>query len=267
MEVIDFVAPQPPSGKEVTIIPLGDIHLGNVNCDKKYLQNTIKWIADHPNTYVIGMGDYCENIYGDDRRIDIDAMDREIFTPEEQYLKIKQILSPIKDKIIVLLTGNHEDTIRKRVGIDMTRRLCYDLGIPYGGICSFVRFGIDGYHSPKLKIFAHHGYDSGRRLGSKINNVEDLSRSFDADIYLLGHSHAIGAATSVRIGIGCRGKFIHKRKVIFGRTGSFLNVYDVGARNYAEDKCLPPQRIGVIRIDIYRRPSPYDSLLDIHVRE
>lgn len=50
------------SDKPVQLVGLGDIHLGNINCDKEKFKEIVDWIASDPQRYWIGMGDYIEAI-------------------------------------------------------------------------------------------------------------------------------------------------------------------------------------------------------------
>ena len=43
-----------------TVVPIGDIHLGNEACDEKRLKETVKRIQEDDHCYCVGLGDYCE---------------------------------------------------------------------------------------------------------------------------------------------------------------------------------------------------------------
>ena len=70
------------------IRPLGDIHLGNENCDVDKLKSVVKEISKMKNVIVIGMGDYIDGINPSalwaDKRLDPYTIARELLTAEEQ---------------------------------------------------------------------------------------------------------------------------------------------------------------------------------------
>ena len=46
---------------EIELICLGDLHIGDHNCDYQLLNKQIDYINSKPNIFVIGMGDYINN--------------------------------------------------------------------------------------------------------------------------------------------------------------------------------------------------------------
>jgi hypothetical protein len=116
--------------------------------------------------------------------------------PMEQLKHCVRLFEPIKDKILAVLSGNHENRIYRSDGIDITSLMCNQLGIHdrYSSTTAlvFVRFGkvAKSHKRPQLyTIYVTHGSGGGRREGGKINRLADLSAIVDADIYVMGHTH------------------------------------------------------------------------------
>ena len=86
--------------EQIEIIPLGDIHYGSSNCNLKYLKSTLQYIADTPNCYMIGMGDYFDCVIPKDPRFDTS---QEYNLIDESYDVIKKLFEPVKEKILCLL--------------------------------------------------------------------------------------------------------------------------------------------------------------------
>src|SRR3989304_7383755 len=107
----------------VKIVPFSDIHIGAAGVNTTYLKNTIKWIEETPNCYAIGVGDYCDCIDIKDKRFDIKAIDKK-FVPcldniaSAQMEYMTDLLEPIKDKILCMIPGNHEDKLRTRYSVN-----------------------------------------------------------------------------------------------------------------------------------------------------
>jgi len=56
--------------------------------------------------------------------------------------KIISVLRPISDRILMLLTGNHEDKINRAGYFNPTEKICNALNVPYGGYSSFLKVGL-----------------------------------------------------------------------------------------------------------------------------
>ena len=263
------------------IEPLGDIHLGAVNCDKDKLQARINRIKNTPNCYTIIMGDIADAITLHDKRFDGNTVDPELKEPERQYEYAEEVLRPIKDKIIGIHTGNHDSFLRKETarmlrnsGIygedkilqesDWVKKLCKNLGVPHLSFSAFTRLT---FQNPKkeldvsqFKIFSTHGRYGGERVGGNVNKVEDYASFFEADIYLSAHTHQIVSSKRVILTVSQRSRDIIERIQVFAVTGSFLRGYAVGNTSYVEESVKRPTRIGTITVDI--QPNRRD--IDVH---
>jgi len=238
---------------QIEIIPFGDIHYNSPNCKFSSFQKLVSYIAKTPNCYAIGMGDYLDSILPKDNRFDPGVGFKEI---DKNIEDIKNTLLPIKNKIICLLTGNHEYHLHSQGYGDPTKRIAKDLDIPYAGFSAFIKIKITPKtHRKSLIIYAHHGWSTGRRTGNVINNVENLAQYWDADIYIVGHSHKLWSTRQVKIGWG------GQRKVIFGNTGTFLETCSRDTSSYSERAGFPPLKLGVLKIKYYPKTG------DIHVSE
>ena len=270
MKVIEKVITLSDKNSPLIVVPFGDIHLGADGCNKTYLRNTIDWIRKTPNCYAIGMGDYVDAIAIGDKRFDIKSVDKE-FLPELDNLPIAQLkyleklISPIKDKILCMIPGNHEDKFRQIHSVDIMHELNRDLGIEVGDFLSYLRVSFDRkqFHTSPVTFFLFHGAWCGRKTGGKVNQIQDLASSYDFDVVCVGHSHDLFAVTSERLVLPPTSKELIKEKRTFINTGTFMETTTSGGSGYAERKGYPIAKIGTCRIDIYpnHRPRP-----DVHVR-
>ncbi len=182
-----------PYADEIEILTMADLHIGDSMCDFKLIQEKLQYIKEKPNVYCILGGDLmdtaiCSSI-GDTYGANLQPM--------EQLKMCVKIFEPIKDKILCVLPGNHENRVYKSDGLDMTEVMCAQLGIPqkYSPTTAllFVRFGKNNHanHSrPVLyTLYVTHGAGGGRREGGKINRLADLASIVDADVYIHHHTH------------------------------------------------------------------------------
>lgn len=110
---------------DITIIPIADLHIGDRNSNTKLIKETIERIKDEPNTYCIINGDLC-NMALKDSKSDVYS---DSLSPMEQILEVIKLLEPIKDKILIMSTGNHEDRTQKNTNVDVIRLVARELGI------------------------------------------------------------------------------------------------------------------------------------------
>ncbi|RLE38253.1 hypothetical protein DRJ17_04610 [Candidatus Woesearchaeota archaeon] len=268
MRVVKHIIEYEKPGDTFLLIPFGDLHVGHRNCDKDKLIEIRDFIL-HQDALWIGMGDYANAIFPhpNEKRLDLDVIDPELYTPEKQYQFIYELFEPIKHNCLGLLTGNHDDLLRRRHYHNWVDELAYKLGVPYLDFAAFVKLVFKrGRHTVTIDIFATHGYYSGRRIGGKINRVEDLARYFDADIYLVGHVHEVAGFRNIQLRVTRSCKIV-ERKRIFAITGTFLRGWKITkTASYAERRLLPPNKIGIISIWICPEPGR-NKQPDMHIME
>lgn len=258
-----------PKTYKFDIVPMGDVQYGNVNTDIKKFKAMVNWIKNEPNCYTILMGDLCEGITLSDKRFDIlsvypNLRDRIDDIAMAEYEEMVKILYPIKDKILCSLRGNHGDTLRKHHGVDFDGWLCKQLGITNAGYMSFLRIRIKDVHTSGVTFFLQHGFSASRKKGAKVNAIEDLASGFNADVFLLGHSHELNVSSNLYLSMDKNGN-IAEDKRYFGHTGSFLKSYQKGTFNYSEVKAYPPLKTGVIKLMFEVKSG--SKKMDIHARE
>lgn len=182
-----------PFAETIEVHPMADLHIGDPNSDYKSILDKIAHIRMTPNAYCILDGDLMDTAIassiGDTYGANIQPM--------EQLKQCVKVFEPIKDKILAVLPGNHENRVYKSDGVDLTEIMCSQLGIAnrYSPTTAllFIRFGDSGAHKkhrPQLyTLYVTHGSGGGRREGGKVNRLADLASIVDADIYVHAHTH------------------------------------------------------------------------------
>ena len=186
-----------PFAEYIELHTLADLHLGDMCCDFKLIQERIEYIRKTPNAYCILDGDLMDTAIassiGDTYAANLQPM--------EQLKQCVKIFEPIKHKVLAVLPGNHENRVYKADGIDLTELLCVQLGISekYSSTTAllFIRFGCRGdkggghKNRPQLyTIYVTHGSGGGgRREGGKANRLADLASIVDADCFIHAHTH------------------------------------------------------------------------------
>ena len=184
----------------VEIHTFADEHIGDEHCDLKRLLNRIEYVKNTPNAYCILNGDIIDNA----TKTSIGDTYTQVFNPMEQLEKACEIFAPIKDKILCITHGNHENRTYKNEGINLSRLMAAQLGLadkytPTSAVI-FIRLGEEsrGHKesngSGKVRrvcytIYVLHGSGGGRKEGGKVNRLADMASIIDTDIYIHSHTH------------------------------------------------------------------------------
>ena len=171
---------------------LGDLHIGAKNAKKKQLKKAIAEIKKN-GWHVIIMGDICENTpykhkFNDPAMVDPEFAGGNLVG--KQYDFAEELLRPIKDQILFIHCGNHDQRLANQSGVDEVARMCTRLGVQYAEYSAFSRLKyIVSGKSQSYDIYSAHGYASGRQRGGKVNALEQMLGYMDFDVAAVGHSH------------------------------------------------------------------------------
>jgi predicted phosphodiesterase len=225
------------------IVPLADLHIGDPLFDEQRCQRLVRWIAETPNAWAVLVGDVM-NTATKTSKSDIY---QEVMNPHEQLRYAKKLLAPIKDKIIAAVEGNHELRIAREDGINTTELLADTLGVFYSPLSTLMKITLG--RCPKngkrlcYTMYVTHGSGSSRTSGGKVNALRRLRDIVLADVYVMGHIHWMATFLETYYVPDVRNNKIEEVRLTFVSTGSFLKW-----GGYAEEKSLPPAKLGAPRI-------------------
>lgn len=178
----------------IELHPLFDLHIGDSLSDGLLIQETIEHIKNTPNAYCVLGGDLMDTAIatsvGDTYGANLQPM--------QQLETCVKLFTPIKDKVLAIVPGNHENRIYRTDGIDITAVMAAQLGLQdkYSATSAllFIRFGKDmgdSHHGRKVPytVYLRHGSGGGKKEGGKINALADMAQVVDADAYICGHAH------------------------------------------------------------------------------
>lgn len=170
-----------------------DEHIGDAHCDIPRLKERVAYVANTPNAYCIMNGDILDYA----SRSSIGDIETREFNIMGQLEKAVELFTPIKDKIIAITNGNHENRGYRKEGIDISKMIAMQLGLgdvyaPAAAII-FLRFGKQSLKRDgrpiRYTIFANHGTGGGRKEGAKAIRLADMASIIDADVYIHSHTH------------------------------------------------------------------------------
>lgn len=177
------------------LMVLGDMHIGDELCDLQLIRETIDYIKNTKDCYCILNGDLINNALKTSKS---DSYLETMTIEEEQDLLI-ELLEPIKNKILVMASGNHEYRTSLIAGINPLKAVALALGLKdklvehsYLLNIKFGKVNGDSKIPNKYCVFGiHGGSGGGRRAGSTANALEDMAKIRpDMDLYVHSHTHA-----------------------------------------------------------------------------
>ncbi len=268
---------------EIHLWAMGDWHLGNKDCARGELANTIKEIADDPMAVWLGMGDYAEYIGVGDPRFDPLCFDSTLSISDLGTLgtvlsrQVRDLMMPIRHKCLGLLFGNHEAKYMKYSNQQQLHAwLCTELGVSDLGYSTLFRLTMArissikvplklGLVSPKvikkvsshhggsrwtLTIFAHHGAGAAATRGGKMQRLEKFMKQHDADLYFTAHLHEKMPLGDDKIGISPDGSRLESHQTLGTITGSYLRTYGDGYPGYGEIRGYSPTSLGAAMVTL-----------------
>ena len=184
-----------PDIPEIEIHIFADEHIGDEHCDMPRLLERIEYVKNTPNAYCILNGDILDNA----TKTSIGDTYTQVFNPMEQLQRAVELFGPIKDKILCITHGNHENRTYKKEGINLSSMIAAQLDLtdrytPTSALM-FLRFGKpNDLHGDKKRkmcytIYSLHGSGGGRKEGAKAIRLADMASIIDADIYIHSHTH------------------------------------------------------------------------------
>ena len=198
MKVIKIDLPRELEQVELHIF--ADEHYGDEHCDIKRLLQRIEYVKNTPTAYCILNGDIIDNA----TRTSIGDVYAQEFNPMEQLQRAVEIFEPIKDKILCITHGNHENRTYKKEGINLSALMASQLGLadkytPTSAVM-FIRFGSESRGKKESNgsgnvrkicytFYVLHGSGGGRKEGAKAIRLADLASIIDTDIYIHSHTH------------------------------------------------------------------------------
>lgn len=263
------------ASEPVTLIPISDIHVGDIGFDKARLQSNIDWIKNN-DAYTILLGDQIAAITGADKRFENDSIHPDFKNdldnlPYAQTNAVAKMFEPIKDRVLAVMAGNHETKILKAYSFDSAAMLAEKLGVPRIMDPSVFRLKFRRTKTSIMTVdmFCTHGVGlgGGRQMGGTVNNMRSLATTFQADIYMAGHTHKLFVIEDNYMYANQNAKMVEKKR-IFVNTGTYQGTYNLpeGVDTWGSRSTFSVPKLGSARLDFYLKTKGNKSYIDIHAR-
>lgn len=232
MQILDVRLPE----VELKLAPIGDIQYGAQGCDAGKLARHITHGVQLGWSF-LGMGDYLDHFSPSNRKA-LQQASAGLYDSAATLLdgavqrRIKELLdgplSGSRGHWLGCLQGDHEYVFLD--GTHSDQRIAEELSAPFLGSAVLLSVYLGACPLP-LRIWATHGSGASVSSTGKTLHLERMLQAFDADIYLMAHSHLkyayqLDRLKTVNVGRGKAKKprLVHETKAL-GITGSWLNGY------------------------------------------
>ena len=220
--------------ESLKIFPLGDFHFEEPSTRHEIISAWLETV-ERENGYIIFLGDLFDIALFED----ISAQ-QEVGLPLTSAVKtMAKFLDRYKDRIVAVVEGNHDQRIRKRVGLDLLGVLCEERGIPYarGQAGIIIRLGKGRNQKAVSYSFAiTHGFGGGRTKGAKAQMRFWIASVWEQiDAVLVGHIHEPAIDMWTRLEVDPRNEVIRTREILLISVPGAL-----GYAEYAQKKSYPP---------------------------
>jgi hypothetical protein len=174
---------------DIIVVVLADWHVGSIETAYDLLANTIQAIMTHKNVYILVLGDLIDNFNVRTASLGNQAL---IPLPRQKQI-VEYYLDVMKEKMIGIGQGNHEERSVMTDGYDYSEYIARKLRVNYLGFMSKVNLNIvdaNGGEISTVKVLCGHKY-KGFSIYNPVHQCIRASREIDpnADIIIFAHFH------------------------------------------------------------------------------
>ncbi len=244
-----------------------DAHWDSADCDREMMKRHLDE-AKQKQAGIIDNGDWYDLMQGkyDPRK------DQRDLRPEhrgEDYLDrvtdtATEFLAPYAENLISFGHGNHETSVLKHNGVDMTERLCSMLYAKHGskarcnGFSSWFQFYMRRDKQRKrITMYRHHGSGGASPITKGVISASRTSTGWpDAAILVSGHTHTEYILPIPRVRLSQRG-MIYEDEQLHCRIPGYKNEMGDGYSGWSVEKGHGPKTKGALWIRLFWRDSVF----------
>lgn len=217
-------------GRTIRIWPIADVHLGARECAIGDFQAFLKRIQSDNDSYIVLVGDLLNNA----TKSSISNVYEETMPPSAQIDCAVELLSPVADRILGAVGGNHERRSKKDVDLDPMYAVMCMLRIQdlYRPNMAFLRIELsNGNTHDSYAIMMTHG-----KTENKKKQFTSIVEGVDACVYAHTHSPSIQIPAS-------HIRFNHRNTISFHEVVSLTACSWVRPGGYSLSSLYTPQAV------------------------
>lgn len=216
-------------GRTIKVWAIADVHLGSAECDLEGFRAFLSRVEQDNDSFIVIAGDMCDNA--------ITGSPSHVYgaSPREQINQAVELLRPVADRILCMVSGNHELRTRKAADIDPMEVIAckLDLAHLYRENMAFVRVNLrQGAICDTHNLLVMHGASPAKKRKMHIEGV---------DVFISGHTHDPYVEKPARLVFNHHGNVCVKPMIHITAT-SWLNYGGYGAaKMYSPKATSDPQ--------------------------
>lgn len=223
---------------DMTIYPISDVHLGAMEHAETEWNSFLKKL-EAEDAYLILAGDLLNNGI---RSCKFVNPFEETIRPRDAKRRMVKYLEPVKDRILCVVSGNHERRTYRDDDQDLTYDICSKLDIEelYRENIAYMKLSVGTRIDRRKKdsvprhtyIFAvTHGSGGGIYTGAAVNRDERFGNAIDGlDCLVTGHVHKGFVTKPAKIVIDARNNLVKMEHYTVVSCVSWLNYGGYAAR-------------------------------------
>lgn len=220
--------------KDIKIYPVADVHLGAMEHAETEWAAFLKKV-EAEDAYLILAGDLLNNGLRSCKFVN--PFD-EAIRPRDAKRRMVEYLKPVKDRILCVVSGNHERRTYRDDDQDLTYDICSKLDVEelYRENIAYMHLGVGVRKGRKdannVYTFAvTHGAGGGIYTGAAVNRDERFGNVIDGlDCLVTGHVHKGFVTKPSKIIIDARNKMVRMSHYTVVSAVSWLNYGGYAAR-------------------------------------
>lgn len=228
-----------PHNRDIRVYAVADVHLGAAEHMADAWREFRTMVLGDPDSYLILAGDLLNNA----TRSSVSNIFEETMRPREQKRVMTEMLTPLRDKILCAIPGNHEGRSAKDADDDPIYDIMCKLDLEdcYRENIAFLKIRMgnlegDGQANPTYMFAVSHGSGGGMLTGSAVNRAERFGYAIDgADVLVVGHTHKPFVSPPFKIKIDAHNNKVSTKPFRVVSCSSWMDY-----AGYAVRKQLPP---------------------------
>jgi hypothetical protein len=214
------------------IVPIFDAQIGDPGFDQVALEGYRDWILEHENAMTVLGGDNLNTTTKHNRTDDLWESN---LKPQQAINLGAKIFKPLKNRILGVVDGNHEDRAFRDTGLSPTIEMLLKIGFSDPEIERIydprvlilrLRFGHNSSQGKRWSYTGYltHGWGGARKSGGQVNKSEEMGLVINnCDFYMIGHEHTL-KANPVTVGyVPSTGNFCQEQRQIYALCGGFCH--------------------------------------------
>lgn len=169
----------------IILLGISDLHYGNKNVNMDYVDELLEFVADNDNVFCFLSGDLIDNWV---KLAPSGGIYEQTLPPEYQREVMNRKLAPIKDKILAIVSGNHEQRSERQGDENPSKMMAKELDCTYLGFGG--RINIKFNDGPEYKVHVRHKYKFNSTYNPTHTCVKLIqNKDTEADVVCVGHHH------------------------------------------------------------------------------